>query len=65
VKIYLLEATKENMPTIPQCSKQQNDTTGGGTVTSNLVQIMVSIRRMQRTLSHEDINAQFSKEVTI
>jgi fructose/tagatose bisphosphate aldolase len=46
VKIYLLEATKENMPVILQCSKQQNDMTGGGTVTSNLVQMMVSIMRI-------------------
>jgi hypothetical protein len=65
VKIYLLEATKENMPVILQCSKQQNDTTGGGTVTSNLVQIMVSIRRIQRKLLHKKINAQFPKELII
>jgi hypothetical protein len=63
VKIYLLEATAENMPVILQVSKQQNDTTRGGTVTSNLVQTMVSIRRIQRTLSPEEINAQFPKEV--
>jgi hypothetical protein len=65
VKIYLLEATAENMPVIPQVSKQQNDTTGGGTVTFNLVQTMVSIRRIQRTLSLDKINARFPKEVNI
>jgi hypothetical protein len=53
------------MPVILQVSKQQNDTTGGGTVTSNLVQTMVLIRRIQRTLSPDEINAQFPKEVII
>jgi hypothetical protein len=63
VKMYLLAATKKNMHQILQLSKQQNDTTGGGTVTSNMVQIMVSICRIQRNLSHKDVNVELPKEV--
>jgi hypothetical protein len=33
-------------------------------VTSNMVQIMVSIRRIQRNLSHKDVNAELPKEVS-
>jgi hypothetical protein len=64
VKICLLAATKENMPRILQISKQQNDTTGGGTVTSNLVQIIVTIRRIQQNMPEEEINSQCPKEVS-
>jgi hypothetical protein len=64
VKMYLLAATKKNMHQILQLLKQQNDTTGGGTVTFNMVQIVVSVRRIQRNLSHKDVNAELPKEVS-